>query len=145
MKRLLVLLAAIAALVVASAAPSNAASTAAGSVDSDFGFCNTTGGTIACFSAHLHYENRTTFYLANIGLEDTLCDSRSVYADVWDQNLRFTEYSDTKGCGTDTYIAGPISFHDPSGVDYVQVVLIACNTLSCSSAAYSAAHYNPYY
>jgi hypothetical protein len=79
MKRILAVFAVIVALMVMSATPSSAAS---GSVDSNSSFCNTAGGTIACFSAHLHYENRYNFYLSNIGLEDTLCDSRSVYADV---------------------------------------------------------------
>jgi len=35
------------------------------------------------------------------------------YADVWSQSKYFAEYSDTKGCSTDTYIAGS-PFHIPT-------------------------------
>lgn len=117
----------------------------AGTVDSSFNFCNTTGGTIACFQAKLHFVNRYTFDLSNINLEDTLCDSRAVYADVYSQRAYFAEYSDTKGCSTDTYIAGPRQYSDNLGVQYVQINLYACNNTSCSSQAWSAQHYNPYY
>jgi hypothetical protein len=114
------------------------------SVDSSFNFCNTTGGTIACFQAHLHFANHYAYYLSAIGLQDTLCDSRAVYADVWSQSKYFAEYSDTKGCSTDTYIAGPLSYSDSAGVQYVQIALYACNSVSCSSVAWSLRHYNPY-
>ena len=36
------------------------------SADSNFSFCNTTGGKIACFTAHLHFDNRYHFTLSNI-------------------------------------------------------------------------------
>jgi hypothetical protein len=114
-------------------------------VDSKFSFCNTTGGTIACFIGLLHYVSATEFTLSDVELSDDLCDSRSVYADVYSQASFFGEFFDSNGCDTTVDVPGPTDLSDPIfGVQYVYIDLYACNLLSCSSDAYSLEHDNPF-
>lgn len=126
-----------------SAAP---AIPAIGSVDSSFDFCNTPkgGATIACFAAELHYNSRTSFKLNTIQLEDRLCDGRSSYADVYDQNGWLGVEFVNNHCNT-TVDYPTTTISDPDGVQYVYIHLYACNSTSCSDAWNSYRHYNPKY
>jgi hypothetical protein len=118
----------------ASAAP------AGNAVNSLFEFCNS---NIACFDATLHYVSRTEFQLQGAQLIDSLCDNRSVYADVYDQNGFLGEFSNSMGCHTVADF--PIeTISDGNGVTYVQLDLYACNFWGCSSVAWSLKHWSPY-
>lgn len=119
---------------------------AAGSVDSSFSFCNTPkgGATIACFAAELHYNSKTSFKLNTIQIEDRLCDARSSYADVYDQNGWLGVEFVNNHCNT-TVDYGTTTISDPDGVQYVYIRLYACNSTSCSSAVNSLKHDNPYW
>jgi hypothetical protein len=113
---------------------------ATNSVNSTFAFCNS---NIACFDATLHFVSRTEFQLYSTQLIDSLCDSRSVYADVYDQSFFLGEFSNSMGCHTvGNFSSETIS--DPNGISYVQIELYACNLTSCSSDAWSLRHGNPY-
>jgi hypothetical protein len=130
-----------------SASPSKASSSsvipAAGTVDSTFNFANNTGGHIASFNAHLHFVSFTEFTLSDVNLLDTLCDNRSVFADVYNQDGFLGEFKNGNGCGSTAHWASEtISY--PDGTDFVYIALYACNTTSCSSVAYSLNHYNPH-
>ena len=115
----------------------------AGSIDSTFNFANNTGGHIASFNAHLHFVSFTQFTLSDVNLLDTLCDNRSVFADVYNQDGFLGEFKNGQGCGsTAHWQSETISY--PDGTDFVYIALYACNTTSCSSVAYSLNHYNPY-
>jgi hypothetical protein len=110
-------------------------------VNSEFSFCNS---NIACFVAELHYVSRTEFQLENAQLEDTLCDNRSVFADVYDQNGFLAEFRNSEGCNsTADFPTETIS--DPNGVAYVYIRLYACNSTSCSSVVNSRRHGNPHF
>lgn len=122
-----------------SASPASPA-LATNSVNSTFAFCNS---NIACFDATLHYVSRTEFQLYSSQLIDSLCDNRSVYADVYDQSYFLGEFSNSMGCHTVANFSSE-TISDPNGVSYVQIELYACNLLSCSSAAWSLRHGNPY-
>lgn len=128
----------------AAAAVPNVA--AAGSVDSSFSFCNTPkgGATIACFAAELHYVSKTRANLNTVQLEDRLCDARSSYADVYDQNGWLGVEFVNNHCNT-TNDWSQVVISDPDGIQYVQIRLYACNSTSCSSVVNSLKHYNPYY
>lgn len=131
----------------ASDAPGTTASPQAGSRQSEFSFCNDTGGkTIACFVAELTFTGRNNFNLTSIALSDDLCDNRSVYASIYSQASYFGQFYNTRGCGNTVDWAGPYDFADTShGVEYVYIDLYAANSTSESSHAYSPLHYNPYY
>lgn len=124
----------------AASASSAAGVLPANSINSTFAFCNS---NIACFDATLHYVSSTEFQLYSTQLIDSLCDNRSVYADVYDQNFFLAEFSNSMGCHTVANFSSE-TISDPNGVSYVHIELYACNLTSCSSAAWSLEHGNPF-
>jgi hypothetical protein len=136
---------ALAALVL----PASAAS-AAPPVDSNFSFCNNTGEfTIACFSAHLHFNGRGSFTMSNIKLSDTLCDGRSADAYPYTQ-VGFTGHGweNGRGCGTTQYYNNYTYTNHTNFVHYVHIRLQSCSNAyinPCSDSAWSLKHYNPYW
>jgi hypothetical protein len=113
---------------------------AANAVNSEFDFCNS---NIACFLSTLHFVSHTQFQLQSTQLVDSLCDNRSVYADVYDQNGYLAEFSNSLGCHrVADFPTETIS--DSGGVRYVQIDLYACNFWGCSSDAWSLPHWSPY-
>jgi hypothetical protein len=116
-------------------------------VDSNFSFCNDTGQyTIACFSAHLHFNGRDSFTMSNIKLSDTLCDDRSAIAYPYTQ-AGFTGHGwkNASGCGTTQYYNNYTFTDHTHHVHYVHIELEACNWAGCSDPAWSLLHYNPYW
>lgn len=154
MRRVLVLLSTIAAAVAAlcavtmpayasPAAATTAATPAASPVDSNFSFCNS---NIACFKAKLHFAGHKSFTLSSIQLENKLCDNRSAYADVYDQNGYMYEFRNSS-CNT-TKDFSSVNLNDSGGVHYVYIALYQCNLniiTGCSSNKNSTWHYNPYW
>jgi hypothetical protein len=122
-----------------SSAPATSAVPAASPINSSFDFCNS---NIACFDATLHYVSRNEFQLQDAQLIDSLCDNRSVFADVYDQNGFLAEFGNSLGCHRVADFSTK-TITDPNGVSYVQIALYACNTLSCSSVVFSLEHHNP--
>ena len=116
------------------------AAPAANPVNSTFSFCDS---NIACFDATLHYVSRTQFQLQGTQLIDSLCDNRSVYADVYDQNGYLGEFRNSLGCHRAADFPTE-TLSDGSGVTYVQINLYACSSLSCSGNAWSLRHGSPY-
>lgn len=109
-------------------------------INSSFQFCN---ANIACFDATLHYVNRTKFQLESTQLIDSLCDNRSVFADVYDQNGFLGEFRNSEGCHNAVNFPTE-TMSDSLGESFVQIKLYACST-SCSSVASSLKHSNPYF
>jgi hypothetical protein len=122
-----------------SAAPAISAVPAALPINSSFDFCNS---NIACFDATLHYVSRTRFQIESAQLIDSLCDNRSVFADVYDQNGFLGEFRNSEGCHNAADFPTE-TLTDSGGVSFVQMHLYACNTLSCSSIVLSLKHGNP--
>jgi len=125
------------------AATTTAAAPAASPVNSDFSFCNS---NIACFAAELHYAGHKSFTLSSIQLENSLCDNRSAFADVYDQNGFMHEFENSS-CNT-TKDFSSANLNDPDGVHYVYIRLYQCNLniiTGCSSVKNSQKHYNPYW
>lgn len=159
--RLVAILTGAAALSVGSGvAPASASSSTASAstavavigplpVDSVFNFCNTTGGKIGCFIAHLHYVSRNEFTLSDVQVQDTLNDSRSVIADIYNQDGWLGEFVNSQGPNTTASWEGPIPFSYPYGTKLVYVRLYACNnnpfTPPCSRSKNSRTHGNPYW
>jgi len=126
------------------------AASAASPIDSNFSFCNDTGEyTIACFSAHLHYNGHGSFTMSNIKLSDTLCDGRDAYAYPYTQ-AEYTGHGwlNSRGCGT-TQSYNNYTFTDHTHyVHYVHIRLVSCSDAviaPCSDNAWSQMHYNPYW
>ena len=124
---------------IASASPVTWVAPEALPVNSSFDFCNT---NIACFDATLHYVSRTKFQIESAQLIDSLCDNRSVFADVYDQNGALIEFRNSKGCHMVANFSTQ-TITDSGGVSFVQIQLYACNALSCSSVVLSQRHGNP--
>lgn len=124
------------------------------SADSNFSFCNTTGGKIACFTAHLHFDNRYHFTLSNIVVTDTLCDNRSALAYVADQNgvwgrgslggVEYT-YKNSLGCHHSESFGTEHFESKGDGAQFVYIGLFGANRLGHSTVSYSYLHYNPYF
>jgi hypothetical protein len=156
-KRHLVKLQLVSVVVVSLMALGAWQASAASAKDSTFAFCNTTGGTIACFHAVLSYTDSKHFTLGDITLSDTLKDNRAVQALVFSQaeswitglyGPGFSQpYTFFNGKGAGSVINfGTFAFSSQFGdnIDWLQIRLIACNSTSCSTAAYSFRHGNPY-
>ncbi len=138
--RRLALVLTVAAVLVTGSALAAPKSASAATVNSTFNFSN---DSIASFYAKLHYSTKWDFTLTDVHVRDLSCDSRSVYADVFDQNGQLGRFVNSSGCGSDAYW-NYTAWHDGGGVRYVQIRLRACNTFGCSSSAWSLKHYNPY-
>lgn len=93
--------------------------------------------------ATLHYVSRTQFQLQGTQLVDSLCDNRSVYADVYAQHGFLLEFGNSLGCHRAADFR-TVTVTDSGGVSYVQIALYACNFWGCSSTAWSVNHTNPY-
>lgn len=104
--------------------------------------CRTAGGIHT--TALREFTGKTTFQLTYVNLQDTLCDNRSVYADVYTDNGWLGEFVNSAGCHSDAVWDDPIHFTDVGNVQYVFIRLYACNSTSCSSYTDSARHWNPY-
>jgi hypothetical protein len=148
-------IAATALALAAGVAPASAsANVSRPSADSNFSFCNTTGGKIACFTAHLHFDNRYHFTLSNIVVTDTLCDNRSALAYVADQNgvwgrgslggVVFT-YKNSRGCNHSESFGTEHFESKGDGTQFVYIGLFGANRLGHSTVTYSYLHYNPYF
>jgi hypothetical protein len=117
-------------------------------------FCNSTGGTIACFDATVTFNNRNTFTLSQIDLKDMLCDHRSVYALLYWQS-GFEDggtdpigdpitWGNSKGCGSKITPAN-LTVSVSGGVQYVAVYLWAANLNGRSSVVSSNQKPNPFF
>jgi hypothetical protein len=149
-RRIGIVVSAVALVVAAGAGTASARPSA----DSNFSFCNTTGGKIACFTAHLHFANRYHFTLSNIVVTDTLCDNRSALAYVADQNgvwgrgslggVEYT-YKNSLGCNHSESFGTENFESTGAGTQFVYIGLFGANRLGHSTVTYSYLHYNPYF
>jgi hypothetical protein len=130
-----------------------AAPAAAVSPSSTFDFCNETGGTIACFYAHMEFLSRYEFQMWGISLYDGVCDNRSALAFVlsnaqgWKAgSLGGLNYTWKNSSGCYHYIFPSNRIFEASGaVQYVEVAAYGANLNGHSSITWSLKHYNPYY
>jgi hypothetical protein len=98
---------------------------------------------VACFRAELTFQGDDTFVLSDVRLTDTGCDTRSVFAFVYDENGFLGQFENGHGCDT-TATWSSERMSDPHGTAWVQIRLYACNPMSCISLPYSLKHYDPY-
>jgi hypothetical protein len=121
---------------------------------STMSFCNTTGGTIACFSATVTFVNSNTVTLSNIRLEDALCDARSVYALLaWQSGYKqkgsdptgfpYT-WDNTSGCHSMVDLPN-MTVTTSTGIQYIKVYLWAANDNGNSTSVPSPKFTNPYF
>jgi hypothetical protein len=98
---------------------------------------------IACFRAELTFQGHDSFVLSDVRLRDTGCDTRSIFAFVYDENGFLGQFQNAHGCNT-TARPSDQTMSDPLGTTWVQMRLYACDTTSCISIPYSLKHYDPY-
>jgi hypothetical protein len=114
-----------------------------------FSFCNESGGKIGCFNANIEFLAANQYKLSNIKVSDTLCDDRSVLADLYDSYNAWTgvTYANGEGCNkTKDFVDTTITADGP--VETVWINLYACNLnpiTNCSGHVLSGTRTNPWY